>query len=183
MAGTAAKATRRSRFGSVVQRRYVDGYRVANTVNAFGQVIKVGGCVLGLLIFIGVGDALKSPGGGVLLGLIVAALFFVVGIIVAAQGQLLKATLDTAVNSSPFLTDDLRAVIMSLRADERTGVCRNRTTLAMRSTPRLRMTTAEAMGLELQLRPLWNPPPSVITAAVKSLSPQRRVNPAASTSD
>jgi hypothetical protein len=66
-------------------------------------------------------DALKSPGRGFLLGLIVAALFFVVGIIVAAQGQLLKATLDTAVHSSPFLTDDLRAVIMSLRADGRSG--------------------------------------------------------------
>lgn len=111
----------RSRFGSVVRLRYVDGYRVANTVSSFGQIIKVAGCVLGLLIFIGVSETLKSEGGGFLLGLIVAALFFVVGIIVAAQGQLLKATLDTAVHSSPFLTDDLRASIMSLRVDGRAG--------------------------------------------------------------
>ena len=76
---------------------------------------------LGLLIFFGVNETLKSPGGGFLLGLIVAALFFVVGIIVAAQGQLLKATLDTALHSSPFLTDDLRASIMSLRVDRRAG--------------------------------------------------------------
>ena len=119
MAGTATKTTMRSRFGSVVRRRYVDGYRGANTVSSFGQIIKVAGCVLGLLIFIVANDALKSPGDVLLLGSIVAALFFVVGIIVAALGQLLKATLDTAVHSSPFLTDDLRAAIMSLRVDGR----------------------------------------------------------------
>jgi len=111
--------TTRSRFSSVVKRRYVDGYRVANAVSSFGQIIKVAGCVLGLLVFIGLGDALKSPSARVLLGLFVGALFFVVGTFVAAQGQLLKATLDSAVHSSPFLTDDLRAEIMSLRIDER----------------------------------------------------------------
>jgi len=121
MAGTATstKPAKRSRYESVVQRRYVDGYRVANTVNSFGQIIKVGGCVFGVLVFLGASEMLKSPGDGLLLGLIATALFFVIGIIVAAQGQLLKATLDTAVHSSPFLTDDLRAAVMSLGAGDR----------------------------------------------------------------
>ena len=50
-----------------------------------------------------------------IIAIMVAAVFFVIGIMVAAQGQLLRATLDTAVHSSPFLTDDLRASVMSLR--------------------------------------------------------------------
>ena len=42
------------------------------------------------------------------------ALFFVLGVLVSAQGQILRATLDSAVNSSPFLTNDQRASIMKL---------------------------------------------------------------------
>ena len=74
---TSAKPGRRSRFASVAQRRYVDGYRVANTINWFGQAIKVGGCILGVLIVVGVSEAMKSPGGGLIIGILVAAVFFV----------------------------------------------------------------------------------------------------------
>lgn len=116
---TSSKSGRRSRFASVAHRRYVDGYRVANTINWFGQAIKVGGCILGVLIFVGASEAINSPGGGFIVGIMVAAVFFVIGIMVAAQGQLVRATLDTAVHSSPFLTDDLRATVMSLRSDGR----------------------------------------------------------------
>lgn len=50
--------------------------------------------------------------GSVVLGGFVALLFFVAGVIIAAEGQLLLAALDTAVNSSPILTNDQRARIM-----------------------------------------------------------------------
>ena len=45
----------------------------------------------------------------------VGILLFVLGTLVAAQGQILKAALDSAVNSSPFLNDPDRAEIMSLK--------------------------------------------------------------------
>ncbi len=51
-------------------------------------------------------------GAEVAIGLAIAAHFL--GIVVAAQGQILKASLDTAVNSSPFLPDAVRANIMTL---------------------------------------------------------------------
>jgi len=111
------KTTGGVRSTSVVQRRYQDGYRVASTINGFGQTIKVGGCVLGVLIVIVVAASGMSGSGaasGLLLAFMIAAIFFVIGVIVAAQGQLLKATLDTAVHTSPFLTDGLKAGIMSL---------------------------------------------------------------------
>ena len=97
-----------------VQRRYIDGYRVANHVNGFGQSIKSGGMVLGLIVWAGATQLLGSGPGGFVFGLIVAAIVFVIGVIVSAHGQLLKATLDTAVHSSPFLTNDVRATVMSL---------------------------------------------------------------------
>jgi hypothetical protein len=50
--------------------------------------------------------------GSVIGGGAVALVFFVAGVIIAALGQLLLAILDTAVNSSPILTDDQRARIM-----------------------------------------------------------------------
>lgn len=48
----------------------------------------------------------------VIAGGILAPTFFVLGVIISAEGQLLLAALDTAVNSSPFLTDDQRAQIV-----------------------------------------------------------------------
>lgn len=117
MAATAAStgSSRRSQFASAAHGRYLDAYRVANTVNAFGQGIKIGGCILGFLIFFLVADAMNLASAGFVLGVIVAAVFFVIGILVAALAQVLRATIDTAVHSSPFLTDALRASAMSLK--------------------------------------------------------------------
>lgn len=116
MAATKAPAASGKHLGWArsAQRRYVDAYRVANTVDGFGQLVKIGGILLGLLVWAGVTQAVGSGIGGFAFGLIVGALFFVVGVIVAAHGQLLKATIDTAVHSSPFLTNDTRAAVMSL---------------------------------------------------------------------
>ena len=40
---------------------------------------------------------------GLLVALVVGGLFYIAGIIVAGQGQVLRATLDSAVSHSPFL--------------------------------------------------------------------------------
>ena len=52
---------------------------------------------------------------GLLSGVGIFVVLFVLGVIVSAHGQLTKATLDGAVNGSPFLTSEQRAEVMSLR--------------------------------------------------------------------
>lgn len=47
--------------------------------------------------------------GGMFVAAVVGVLFWVCGVGVAAQGQILQATLDSAVATSPFLTDSERA--------------------------------------------------------------------------
>jgi hypothetical protein len=106
-----------SRVGS----RYRDAYLVASAVAAIGVAVKVIGIILGLLtmcagLLAGIHDN-GSPQfiiGGLLLGAIVAIPIFVLGVLVSAQAQVLKATLDTAVHSSPFLKKEDMARVMSL---------------------------------------------------------------------
>jgi hypothetical protein len=106
--------------------RYRDGYRIARTAVVLGRLIQVLGVLLGLLIVVGafaaMGALRQEPRGGIvelLLGLFLGggafALFFVLGVILSSLGQLKKAALDSAVNSSPFLTNEERAEVMSLR--------------------------------------------------------------------
>lgn len=96
--------------------RYQDGYRVVNFVIWVGGVIKWLGIVVALLaIFfavqqLGVARLLPAAAGGALF----AAVSFVLGVLVSAYGQVLRAHLDTAVHSSPFLNDVERAEVMSL---------------------------------------------------------------------
>lgn len=109
---------RRSR--SPVVNRYQDAYRVGATWVGLGNTIKVVGLILAGIIFLGSLSAVNGLfGGGALLAgsflaAIVGGLFWVCGVIVAAQGQILQATLDNAVASSHFLTDPERADAMGL---------------------------------------------------------------------
>ena len=104
-----------------VERRYFDAYLSARVIDGFGQTAKglaIAFGVVGLLASL----ILGSQGGfGVPLGVITAGvavavglILYVLGTLISAQGQLLKATLDTAVNSSPLLSDAARGRIMSL---------------------------------------------------------------------
>ena len=105
---------------SVVVNRYRDGYRVGAALEGLGTTIKVVGAVLGGTIVIGSLSAGSGPLGvgavvaGIFIAAIVGALFWVSGVVVAAQGQILRATLDNAVASSHFLTDTERAGAMAL---------------------------------------------------------------------
>jgi hypothetical protein len=111
-----------SPHGEKVMSRYTDAYRVARVIVGVGKVVKTLGIVAFLLmIVIGVGiDDAISPNSrrawlaGAIVGGIVWLIAWVLGVIVSAQGQLLKANIDQAVNTSPFLLDDQRAKIMSL---------------------------------------------------------------------
>ena len=113
-----------------LKKRYRDAYRVARITAGVGSMIKVVGALLGILIFLGAfalaagqRNVYGVRGGDVqLIAVIVAAIFggtvwlvfFIWGVLVSAQGQILKASLDGAVNGSPFLTNEQRATIMSL---------------------------------------------------------------------
>ena len=101
---------------SVLLKRYRDAYSVAGVILGFGKLIKaVGLIVAGLAILIGL--AKESPIiflGSLFFAVLIGGIFYLLGVIVSAQGQILKASLDTAVNTSPFLLNAHRTDIMSL---------------------------------------------------------------------
>lgn len=107
---------------SPVVRRYRDAYRVGAALVSLGNSVKIVGAILGGIILIGSLSSANSPFGGggfiLMIGIVAAVisggLFWVCGVMVAAQGQILQATLDNAVASSHFLTDAERANAMGL---------------------------------------------------------------------
>jgi hypothetical protein len=122
-----ARGSLEERVSPEIVGRYADAYRVARATVLIGNLIKVFGVLLGLLVGGGLfalaatqGRVVGGTGAigffvGLLVGGSIFAVFFVLGVVISAQGQLIKATLDGAVNGSPFLTNDQRAEAMSLR--------------------------------------------------------------------
>lgn len=112
-----------SKISGTAAKRYRDAYRVAKFTNGLGGAIKI----LGLLIGIGLGliiggileaayrfrgpELLIIP---VVMGGIVFFAFYIWGVLVSAQGQIPKATIDGAVHGSPFLDNEMKAKVMSL---------------------------------------------------------------------
>src|ERR1700678_2537841 len=91
--------------------RYLDAYRHTKFLIALGSTIKsaslIAGSIVAFLSLIYMVSNLEGLGGALgLMGLIAGAMLggigWVMGTLVAAQGQLITATLDAAVNSSPF---------------------------------------------------------------------------------
>jgi hypothetical protein len=118
-----AAATARSNPMTVADaaaKRYSTGYFVARGITGVGAAIKVIGVVLGLLIaiiaFI-VGSQTSFIFGlvGLVVALAVAVPVYVLGILVSAQGQLMKAVIDSAIHTSPFLDPHQKASAMSLK--------------------------------------------------------------------
>lgn len=106
--------------------RYQDGYQEAEALVAFSRTVELGGIFLGGVVFvIGLVEFLMNPrehiGFPVIFALLAA---FAVWLVLVSQivamglrgeGRLLKAVLDSDVNSSPFLSTAQRALAMSLR--------------------------------------------------------------------
>ncbi|HYC60829.1 MAG TPA: hypothetical protein VEK79_14800 [Thermoanaerobaculia bacterium] len=105
-----------------VSRRYADAYLVAATIEGFGNTIKVIGIVIAVVLALASFSLARNALGvalaiaGIVIAGAIGTMLFVMGTFAAAHGQLLKATLDGAVNTSPFLDDPERARIMSLPA-------------------------------------------------------------------
>ena len=104
---------------SSVTSRYTDAYRVARTVTAFGATVKIIAIIMGGVLALA-GCLVASQSGrmfacaGIVVAAVVSIPIYILGVLVSAQGQTLKATLDTAVYSSPLLTKDEMRQIMSL---------------------------------------------------------------------
>ncbi len=99
--------------------RYADAYRVASAIIAFGTIVKAIGGVVAVIIAIGglaSSSELGSRGviGGLLLGAMVGLVFWIAGVFVVGQGQLLRASLDTAVNTSPLFSNTEKAKMMGI---------------------------------------------------------------------
>jgi hypothetical protein len=124
-----------------VAKRYFDAYIVARTINAFGQTVKIGGMVLGSIVLFG-SLVVGSRGGagsflgfaGFIIALVITAVFFLLGTLTSAQGQILMATLDTAVNSSPLLSNPERVQLMSASSSD--APAQGAYSRAVASTPR-----------------------------------------------
>lgn len=116
-----------------VETRYKDAYRVVGFVCGIGTVIKVLAALSGLFIVIAglIAGSSANTGpygrydtgassiaglGGLVMGATVFAIGFILGVIVSAHGQTLRASLDSAVHSSPFLDLAAKARAMGLEA-------------------------------------------------------------------
>jgi len=94
-----------------LETRYADAYLIARTVNGTGQTVKFVGFVAAALVMLG-GIALAGKIGtsaafaGLCLAILVALSFYGLGVLISAQGQILMATLDSAVNTSPLLSQE-----------------------------------------------------------------------------
>ena len=106
--------------------RYQDAYREAERAVAFGETVRLGGIFLGGVVFVvalvafQLSPAARSgfPMVSILLlacTVLLVLTSHVLGMGFHVQGKLLKAVLDSDVNSSPFLSNAQRAKAMSLR--------------------------------------------------------------------
>jgi hypothetical protein len=123
---------------SAVMDRYRDGYLVAKTLDGFGRTLKILGAIIGggIMFFgfvigsslAGAASSMGSVGTGAgsfffflfsfgIWGAVIGGIFWVMGTLVSAQGQVLKAQLDGAVYASPFMSDADKARVMSLPPD------------------------------------------------------------------
>ena len=116
-----------------VMTRYADAFLSARLTNGIGITIKNIGLGTGLAIGSGgvlfamaimgidgvsVGTKIMAAifivAAGATIGAIAGALIYLQGVLIAAQGQTLKASLDSAVHSSPFLSASDMARVMTL---------------------------------------------------------------------
>lgn len=105
---------------SALMKRYKDAFSVAKITVTMGTLVKVVGVVLSILIIaggFGLADTARNEVFGIIGlvgGILIGIFLYFLGVLVSAQGQILRASLDSAVNTSPFLSNEQRARAMSL---------------------------------------------------------------------
>lgn len=109
---------------SSVLNRYRDGYLVATAAVGFSNFIEILGWIVAVVIWIAgfIYAALQRGDAhpvfiiiaGIISGTVQLIMFYFFGVMVRSVGMTLRATLDTAVNSSPFLDQQQKSQAMSL---------------------------------------------------------------------
>jgi hypothetical protein len=98
--------------------RYGEAYVIARSTVSLGGIVKRVGLYGGVLLVV-LGLVASLSGGGYFMGLV--GMFFgalcvvggfVAGVIIAAQGQIMLAVLDTAVNTSPLATNEEKTLAL-----------------------------------------------------------------------
>jgi hypothetical protein len=99
--------------------RYTDAYAAARVIIQQGNFLKGGAFVVAfmiLFIVVAAGERyfVSFTPFGFVLALLVGVPMYQMGVMTSAQGQILLALLDTAVNTSPVVADDGKATILGL---------------------------------------------------------------------
>ena len=100
--------------------RYNDAYLTERIITRIGGVVKIIGIAFGILIIlIGIIASTELGFGAFISGFVVGSIngiiTYVIGVLICALGQILRANLDTAVHTSPFLDDEQRLSIMRIK--------------------------------------------------------------------
>jgi hypothetical protein len=111
-----------SHWSAAALKRYEGAYRIARLTDWSGHLFKAVAVAMALGALLVFGFGIKTDylerGFAIIVALLVAAaaflVFFAVGLIVSAQALNLRANLDSAVHSSPFLNGEQKAKAMSL---------------------------------------------------------------------
>jgi hypothetical protein len=91
-------------MADALEQKYEDAYRVADGAIMLGRVVKVFGFVLGAVAL--VAGLVGGIGGAaiflvaLLIAILIGVIGYVAGAFITAQGQLIRATLDVAVNTA-----------------------------------------------------------------------------------
>jgi hypothetical protein len=154
--------------------RYRDAYLVGRTIVAFGRACKTAGWVTAVIIvgllFLSLANNSNnynsSPFGQAPNPFTTVSAIFVIffagavwvvlhiaGILISASGEILFASLDTAVNSSPFLTDDLKASAMLPRFRSNYGLRLDQINANLGRRARVRLTDQRELVGILRLNP------------------------------
>lgn len=103
-------------------KRFKSTYRVSRIITAIGfVVIALGGiAIFTLPVMHEAHGIMRTMDKGfadvlILFGYVLGLMLAGSGVLIWAQGRILLSNLDSAVNSSPFLTNDIRAELLSLR--------------------------------------------------------------------
>lgn len=115
-------------------KRYQHEYQAAETVVTFSRTVRLGGIFLAGVVFMAglvefILNSREHVGFPLIFVLLVACAVWlalvsqIVGMGLRGEGQLLRAALDSDVNSSPFLSNTQRALAMSLRKRPPTPRC------------------------------------------------------------
>ncbi len=103
-------------IAEALSKRYRQAYQVAHGIIRFGDIVRLVSLGIGALIVLASSIAAASPYFGIyeffiglLVAMFVACTGWVGGTLMQASGQIMQASLDTAVNTSPLFDNELKA--------------------------------------------------------------------------